>query len=114
MQSDFEIIPKPSEVSANHDSIEESSFRPEEASDNKPKEKKRVSLADYKKRRQLSGVSFPEALPLPIRVDERDCPGTPTLDEELAPLALPTTLNTLPLFEKLDKKVLKRGEVLYF
>ena len=72
----------------------------------KPKEKKRFSLADYKKRRQTEGhpVAATEAsTPVQVRNDDRDGPGTPTLDEELASLAAPPTLNTLPLFEKLEK-----------
>ena len=69
----------------------------------KPKEKKRFSLADYKKRRQTEGISMQTETSASNRVDDRDGPGTPTQDEELATLAAPTTLNTLPLFEKLIK-----------
>jgi hypothetical protein len=65
----------------------------------KPKEKKRFSLADYKKRRQTEGVPVSSE----ARAEDREGPGTPTLDEELATLAAPPTLNTLPLFEKLEK-----------
>ena len=81
----------------------------------KPKEKKRFSLADYKKRRQTEG---PPAANDASRHDEG--PGTPTLDEELASFAAPPTLNTLPLFEKLDKlekaqkEGKKKGNLAYF
>lgn len=68
-----------------------------------PKEKKRVSLADYKKRRQLSGLNFQSDLNCSRPMNEKDGPGTPTLDEELASRAIPLTLNTLPLFDNLQK-----------
>ncbi len=106
---DFEGLPKPTEPVTNHVGMEECSSRLEEILETKPKEKKRVSLADYKKRRQLSGVSFSDGQSFSSRSEEKECPGTPTLDEELAPLALPPTLNTLPLFEKMDKKNVIKG-----
>ncbi|XP_040573579.1 uncharacterized protein [Lepeophtheirus salmonis] len=122
----------------------------------KPKEKKRVSLADYKRRRKQGGSSTSAAaesrsscsssthkeklplLPPPIQINcalsslpsavpsivpattvlaaapppplsqipstqepVSDEPGTPTLDED-QPITMPT-LNTLPLFEKLEQ-----------
>jgi hypothetical protein len=72
-------------------------------SKSKPKEKKRFSLADYKKRRQTEGIPIQSETSTSNRVDDRDGPVTPTQDEELATLAAPPTLNTLPLFEKLEK-----------
>ena len=70
---------------------------------NKPKEKKRFSLADYKKRRQIEGIRVQQTSESSVTSRHDDGPGTPTLDEELASLAAPPTLNTLPLFEKLEK-----------
>ncbi|CAB4069647.1 MLL5 [Lepeophtheirus salmonis] len=94
----------------------------------KPKEKKRVSLADYKRRRKQGGSStsaaaeiLPSAVPsivpattvlaaapppplsqIPSTQEPvSDEPGTPTLDED-QPITMPT-LNTLPLFEKLEQ-----------
>lgn len=74
----------------------------------KPK-KKRVSLADYKRRRQQDSSCSQEATTptntetTASRNDDHEGPGTPTLDEQIASLTAPPTLNTLPLFEKLDK-----------
>jgi hypothetical protein len=70
---------------------------------NKPKEKKRFSLADYKKRREIEGIRVQQTSESSVSSRHDEGPGTPTLDEELASLAAPPTLNTLPLFEKLEK-----------
>jgi len=88
----------------NHQNSTDTSTFGDDVNKNKPKEKKRFSLADYKKRRQTEGIPIqPEPTTGVSRPDDRDGPGTPTLDEELATLAAPPTLNTLPLFEKLEK-----------
>ena len=90
-------------VENHHNSTETPTFG-DDVNKNKPKEKKRFSLADYKKRRQTEGIPIQSEPSSGVsRPDDRDGPGTPTLDEELATLAAPPTLNTLPLFEKLEK-----------
>ena len=76
----------------------------------KPKEKKRVSLADYKRRRKQEGqLSVTGKISTQSSTEEKktyneEGPGTPTLDEQLHSMTVPPpTLNTLPLFEKLEK-----------
>ena len=136
----------------------------------KPKEKKRFSLADYKRRRQQEATTdvphekiestkpepappqplspalppiaepskpsstvtlLPASLaeiPLPsvpssdgkIEIPEEDGSGTPTLDEQVANLTAPATLNTLHVLAKFDKlekvqnEIKKKGESIYF
>lgn len=96
--------------------------------DVKPKEKRRVSMADYKRRRKQDGpasassastlsstiissapLTVPptaqEPSPKPSTVvnhSSQEGPGTPTMDEPPVDLG-PPTLNTLPYFEKLEQ-----------
>lgn len=95
----------------------------------KPKAKKRVSLADYKSLRRVSSSNSTPNTPStpPVQMDlmpqkeilhSEEGPGTPTQDEHTSSLStsnvsanLPPTLNTLPLFEKLDKLELAQQEI---
>ncbi len=80
--------------------------RKEEPPQGKPKEKRRVSLADYKRRRKQDGSQQAKGAVSSTDISTKeDGPGTPTLDEQrVTGGAVPTpTLSTLPLFEKLEK-----------
>ncbi len=81
----------------------------------KPKEKRRVSVAEYKRRRKQDTTSSQHLKGVAKEVwssnksaagasaNKSDEPGTPTLDEQIAGLTSPPTLSTLPLFQKLEK-----------
>ncbi len=79
----------------------------------KPKEKRRVSLADYKRRKKQEGSQQPARMPALANVErnhKEEGPGTPTMDEQIASGATPT-LSTLPLFEKLEQLEQKQKDV---
>ena len=74
----------------------------EKTKDDRPKEKRRVSLADYKRRRKVDlSLTASGNSEGPKSAGTGDGIGTPTLDEQA--LTAPPTLSTLPLFEKLEK-----------